>query len=439
MKILINLYKILNYGGIGNYVENLTLGFQELGHSVELILIATTDREPYSKQHSKRPGNSPSVFKGMTVNPDTGWGGVKVWSYSSSSRVSKLKEYFKTFDCVIWALPVPSYTELPKTPFWKDLYTSGVPQIAIIHDGNFRYLYPHLNLVAEHLEGVACVHGAAFGSAKLFDGKYALIPNPHELLSIEDSPSWDERKNMSVCAHMWKGWKHMHYAVAAAPFLKSSKLILAGDGIERRYMTSPTKTPENYKGLWSAAMDSGKARWLDILPTKRLHEIYNKSRVMLDCSFSKNYNLLGSHFNRSVFESYNTGVVPLLIKENMVLPELFKEGETHFEVPSDCTPKELAKKMDFVANLDSDTANHIVSNGRSLLKKYCTNKKVARSMLNLCFGEGPTGVFGSEEFVGRSTKLIREAALYVEGGGRPKNRCFTKEEILSKEKRRALL
>lgn len=418
MKILICLYSINNYGGITTYVEHLNRGFTKLGHKCDLVLLAETDRKPYVRRHSKRPGNSPSSWQGMSVNSDTGWGGVSVMSYANLDRIREFRKFASGYDLVIWGVPVPSWSKLGSVPKWRSLYKMDTRQIAIIHDGNFRYLYPHLNAVAPHLQGVACVHGAAFISAEEYDGNYSLIPNPHPLLPIAE---WGEKKRIIACAHMWKGWKHMELAVKAAPFLKESKLILGGDGIERRYMTSPTKCPPKYEGIWDAMMESKKARWVDVLSQDQMRELYLKSRVMFDPSYSANYNKMGAHFNRSVFEAYNAGAVPVCMQQNMEIPELFENGVTHIGIPKGASPKKIAAYLEKATHLDDDTASNMIEAGRRVLKKHFHREVVAQGLIDLSFGK-KCGVYGLR--TGEASDRMQAATRNIIEGGRPKDRVL---------------
>lgn len=419
MKILICLYSINNYGGITTYVEHLHRGFDQLGHETDLILLAETDRKPYVRRHSKRPGNTQSSWDGMTVNSDTGWGGVQVWSYANRDRIQEFRKMVtRKYDLVIWGVPVPSWSKLSQVPDWKRLYNMDVAQVAIIHDGNFRYLYPHLNAVAPKLNGVACVHGTAFASASLYDGNYSLIPNPHPILK---PAAWEDKKRHIACAHMWKGWKHMEVAVKAAPHLRHSRMILGGDGIERRYMTSPTKCPPKYEGIWAAMEESGRAKFVNILSQPEMRELYMNSRVMFDPSFSKNYNKMGAHFNRSVLEAYNAGMVPVVMEENMQIPEMFKNGVTHIGIPAGASPRKVARILDEAVNMDAEAAEAIVAAGRKVLKKFFHREKVAQWLIDLSQGE-ECGVYGLKE--GRPSKRMIAATQAILEGGRPKDRVL---------------
>jgi glycosyltransferase involved in cell wall biosynthesis len=420
MKILICLYSINNYGGITTYVEELHRGFLALGHETDLMLLAETDRKPYNKRHSKRPGNFPSSWKGMSANPDTGWGGVPVWSYANLDRIKEFRSHARKYDLVIWGVPVPSWSKLHLVPNWASLYKMDVPQVAVIHDGNFRYLYPHLNHVARNLAGVACVHGAAYASAEMFDGNYSLIPNPYPLRS--SSVEWEDKRKVIVSAHMWKGWKHMELAVGAARWLTRSKIVLGGDGIERRYMCSPTKCPPKYEGLWSSMEESGRGKYVNILTQKELRSLYERSRVMFDPSYSKNYNRMGSHFNRSVFEGYNSGVIPVCMEQNMNFPGLFKEGYTHVGIPEGSSTKKIARILEETVFMDAESAGDIVNRGRQLIKKHFHREVVAQGIINLAESK-PCGLFKRVD-TGETNKRMRAATQSVLSGERPKDRVL---------------
>ena len=420
MKILICLYSINNYGGITTYVEELNRGLRSLGHSADLMLLAETDRKPYTKRHSKRPGNFESSWDGFSANPDTGWGGVPVWSYANLARIKEFRKHAKKYDLVIWGVPVPSWSKLHLVPSWPSLYRMDVPQIAIIHDGNFRYLYPHLNHVAPYLKGVACVHGAAYASAEMFDGAYSLVPNPHpwRIRTV----AWEDKRPTIVATHMWKGWKHMEVAVKVAPYLTRSRLILGGDGIERRYMTSPTKCPAKYDGLWEAMESSGRAKFVDILAQPELWKTYDNSRVMFDPSYSKNYNTMGAHFNRSVFEAYNAGMVPVVMEQNMNLPGIFENRKTHLGIPAGSSIKKIARLLEEAVHLPAERSEKIVQAGRRLIKKHFYRDVVAQGLIDLSFGE-PCGLFNRVD-QGEPSKRMSAATQSILDGNRPKDRVL---------------
>jgi glycosyltransferase involved in cell wall biosynthesis len=211
---------------------------------------------------------------------------------------------------------------------------------------------------------------------------------------------------------MWKAWKHQDHLVRTAPLLKKSKLIMAGDGIERRYMTSVDKCPPEFQGVWKAAEDSGNFLYKGLIVPDRLFKIYQRSRVMIDMSYSDTFNTLGNHFNRSIIEGYNNGVVPICVDMNMdetgMPRKMFKPGVTHIEVSSDITVKALAKVMDEVAHMSAAEADRMIAAGRKVLLKYFDYRKCSLEFLKLAKQE-PCGVYGELE-MGKSNKIIRMAA-----------------------------
>jgi hypothetical protein len=212
---------------------------------------------------------------------------------------------------------------------------------------------------------------------------------------------------------MWKDWKHQSDIVKAIPFLKKSRMIMAGDGLERRYMTSPTKCPPKYEGLWDAAKDSGRFKYKGLLPPDHLFKIYQNSRVMVDLSYSTTFNNLGNHFNRSIIEGYNNGVVPICVDQNMrevgMQRKLFKAGVTHFEVSPDTSPKELAELIDYAAHLKEDDAMEMITKGRRILSRFFDYRKSSLDFLKLAEQE-PCGVYPELER-GSVNAAIKEARL----------------------------
>lgn len=418
MKILFCIYHIMDYGGITSSTEELNLGFRELGHHCDLVILKETDRDPYLKKHSTMKGGEKSSFENATVNAECGWGGVYVWSYANEKRTRAFRKMASKYDLILWSTPVPSWSRLHLVEDWTDLYKMKVPQVAYIRDGNFRFLYPHLNAVSQYLSGVACVHEAAYESARMYNGPHSLIPNPFP--PARQPRPWDEKFNVTVCAHMWKAWKHMDVGVRAAPFLEESRILFGGNGIERKYMMSKEKCRPRYMGIWDAMLESGNAKYVHMIPRTKLLQLYDKYKVMLDPSYSVNYNKLGSHFNRSVFEAYNSGMIPVVMESNMQFEPFFEEGKTHIGLDMDMSPEDVAKVLDEVNTFSSRDANRIVSRGRKLLDKYFRRTISAQNILNLAKGK-PCGVFG-EPRIGKPSKQMKASCQDIMSGKRPSSR-----------------
>jgi hypothetical protein len=128
-----------------------------------------------------------------------------------------------------------------------------------------------------------------------------------------------------------------------------------------------------------------------------IFDLYRRSRVMIDMSFSRKFAKLGSHFNRSLLESYNCGLVPICTDVNMedaftAQITLWKPGKTHIKFPYDAPPSELAYIVENALSMKEDDAMQIVANGRRILKKYFEYRKFAQDLILLAKGE-PAGVY----------------------------------------------
>lgn len=188
----------------------------------------------------------------------------------------------------------------------------------------------------------------------------------------------------------------MDQVVAAAPHLKTSGVVMGGDGIEGRYMRSIEKVKPKYKGLWEAALASGRMSYAGLVSHEKLFDIYEKSRVMVDMSYSRKFHALGNHFNRSIIEAGNSGCISICTTENMhenspQVP-LFEDGQTHVAVSTDIDPQELAEVMDWAVNLTQQAVIPMIANVREILMKYFDYKKVCLEYLKLANGE-PAGVY----------------------------------------------
>ena len=405
MRILITLFKIQDFGGICADIELMARGLMEHGHEVKMVLLNPGDRDKYinKPQNPEGPtGSYPSVFPGVVANTRTGWYNIPVMTYGSEERLKKWRKVTDKFDLVIHEIPGPNPNGTTKAGnisdkdgYWKKLYDIGTPQIVVAHDAHFRDMYPHIIQIADKIKGIACTNHAGYVALSWMPCPRAFIGAAHQLLDWETLPEWDERKPRAVCAHVWKAWKHMDYGVRAAPYLKRSSLVMAGDGIERHYMTSTDKFKDKYEGIWQKALDAGMV-FEGLIPPKRLFKIYQKSRTMLDMSWSEKYRALSNHFNRAIIEGYNNGCVPICtdvnMQENNPQIKMFQAGKTHIEVPHDVSPKKLAAVMDEVANMDAKEAAVYIKNGRKVLSRFFDYKKTSLEFIKLSQGK-PAGVY----------------------------------------------
>jgi len=172
----------------------------------------------------------------------------------------------------------------------------------------------------------------------------------------------------------------MDKVVGATPLMKY-KMIMGGDGIEGRYMRSIEKCKPKYKGMWYKFNVAG-GTYLGILAPALLRRLYQGSKVMVDLSYSKRFAQFGAHYNRSMFDAYNNGCVPLCVDVNTE-SKLFKRGVNYLAVPEDADFEDLAHCIDQAIGLNEDDANEIISKGRGLMRKHFDYHYVCKQILKV--------------------------------------------------------
>lgn len=414
MKILFTLFDINDWGGICADLVYKYKGLTEAGHSVDFCFLQDSDRDPYLRGGTTRDGSYAGPVEGMQINTRSGFYGIPIVSYGSEARIKKWYKRAEKYDLVIHEIPGPNPTKvgsLDKTGLWKKLYAHGTPQIISAHDANFRDQYPHLIHIAGHLKGISCTNQAGYYGLSLFPAPRAFIGAPHPVNDWSKQKPWEKRPKRALSAHVWKAWKHMDMTLRAAPFVKDTKLVMAGDGIERAYMTSKDKMKPKYAGVWDAAMAAG-VDYRGLVVPDEISKIYRGSRLMIDTSWSKKFQASGCHFNRAIIEGYNNGCVPVVIKENMFeggfQTQMFKAGVTHLEASASLTSKQFAAFIDHASNIHPDDAEAIVAAGRKILKKYFDYRKSSLDYIKLAEGK-PAGVYPKLE-TGKANNLIKKNA-----------------------------
>jgi hypothetical protein len=412
MKILFTLFEIQDFGGIAADLVFKKKGLEEAGHEVDIVYLRHSDKPNYVRRvvGAGRQGNY-DIGGGITVNTLSGFYGVPVMSYASKRLMRKWWAFADRYDMVIHEIPGPNPAKtgaIDVKGYWRQVYDVETPQIISAHDAHFRDMYPHLIEVADKVRGISCTNPAGYVALEWFPGPRAFIGAPHPVLNWKKLPAWEDRDPNAVCAHVWKAWKHMDQAVRSARYLEDANLIMAGDGIERRYMTSVDKCKPKYKGVWARAERAGMD-YKGMLTPSQLSKVYRNARVMVDCSWSAKFAKLNNHFNRSIIEGYNHGCVPICVDINMAEPgmqvQMFQKGKTHFEIAHDATPRQLAELIDHVVNLPPEKAAAMVKRGRRILLDYFDYRKTSLEYIKLAKGKA-AGVYPKLE-VGKTNKTIK--------------------------------
>lgn len=114
----------------------------------------------------------------------------------------------------------------------------------------------------------------------------------------------------------WRPEKRVHDLLFAIPHMRAStQKLLAGDGVERRYMTSETKCKPQYmtaagESIWTVAQAHGM-EWLGWITEQRRDALLCRLPALVDPSWSPQHRAAGGHFNRTVLEAMRCGAIPM--------------------------------------------------------------------------------------------------------------------------------
>ena len=391
MKILLTLFEIQDYGGIVGDVEFLIKGLREHGHTVDLVMLRNST-VPESIRKAEGPKGSYASQGGGEVNTLAGWYGIRVFGYGGDDGLDRYRRYASGFDLIIHEIPGPKPDREGR---WMRIYDVDTNQIIAAHDAHFRDMYPHIALLKDRITAITCTNHAGYVALEWCPIPRAFIGAAHEILDWSEIPSWNDKKPQAVCAHVWKAWKNMDRVVRAIPYT-NNPVYMGGEGIEARYMRSKDKCKPKYQGIWNAALSARPDFYKGLMTHRELFAPYRESRVMVDMSYSKKFYALGNHFNRSVIESYNNGVLPICTAENMrennpQVP-LFVPNETHIEVPKDIDAKNLAEVIDWAISLPESSVQPVIERGRKILLDHFDYRKTSLQYLELAAGN-PAGIY----------------------------------------------
>jgi glycosyltransferase involved in cell wall biosynthesis len=419
MRILQTVFQLVDYGGIVNYTELLTQGLQAHGHDVDVVLLHNS---PHLMRTRAAQTTVVGAYKSSLANATFahaayGWYGIPVYHYGSPAARKEWRKFAAQYDVVIHQIPVPA---CDPDGNWLRVYDIKPPQLLVSHDAHFPRRYPHMLHIADKVIGIAAVNPASYASLAGFSVKRALIGSPHKLRKWSLQLPWHQRPLRFGSAHVWKKWKHMDTVLRTLRHCERLDVDnwIAGDGIEGRYMRSPTKCPERYAGLWRSATRHGM-NYAGMVAPREIAEQYEQCRVMVDLSYSPQFSAeFGNHVNRSVLEAYNAGCVPLVVRENMTEPKskphFFEEGRTHLAVSKDATPKQIALAIRAACDMRLPDARAMVAEGRTLLKRFWSVEATATFYLEFIYGHRRVGMYRQTER-GHPSRALRAAAMAATG------------------------
>ena len=356
------LYQIQDYGGIINHLENLTHGFRRNGDEVDVVMLCPKLKITNVKSKRTDWQVNPDGT-GYQFNQARGWTGLPKVPYLNAAAREAFRTRCEEYDGVLWHIPVPTLNKENKgVSEWVELYNPRAKNFAIIHDGNFPKLYPHLNHIKDCFKGLICVHESAYNSAATIDLKRILIVNPFDLRAWRRNPEGFaplgfNARNGFTSVQIFKAWKRVDELIRAIPLMNSTQQKrIGGAGIEYRYMTSEDKCKPKYYNehgtkIWDEALKRGML-YLGTIPTSSVYAHLMQSKLQIDPSWSHKYAAYGAHFNRTTVEAMICGAVPMATDLGMIDSKIFKPDINYVQIPHDTTPNYYAALLDHCLSED---------------------------------------------------------------------------------------
>ena len=263
--------------------------------------------------------------------------------------------------------------------------------------------------LADHLDGLACVHECALASTGYINIPRKLICNPFynikvliEKFGMQGKP-YQERDTGFIAPHTYKRWKHMDDLIRAIAYMKNPKpeneqRIVAGKGIEYRYMNAHDKCRPEYRNekgerIWDVALNNGMTNldWIKY-PSEYMQNI----RVVVDPSWSLSYASRGAHWNRTGIEAMIYGAILVaqeiamtainLFDNNKYDAKLFHPMEHYVPLKENMSSQEYADQIYWANNLHLDKVTEIQKNCWNLLPKHFDAKLVAQQFIDFANG-----------------------------------------------------
>jgi glycosyltransferase involved in cell wall biosynthesis len=407
MKILILVHVFNNYGGILNWTEDLICGLRENGHTVNFVQAKPSTKPPkpvdtelVPMEYARGEGTKLPVHQGK------GWISP-YYSFLNAESVKQYVDFANKHDIVIHGSIFGfANQESEQNTTWLPMITEvKAKQVVVIHDGNLKRNYPWIYKFRQHFAALACVHPAAVKSTDFFDTPRNMILNPFDLKDkLTEKIDWDQRENTLISPQTFKSMKHVESLVAAVPYIKG-RVIVAGDGIERSYMTSPDKckpayfatidndpdvTPDRLnKKIWDNALASNPPMtYLGFISPAIRDKYLKRIKFLVDSSWSVGY---GEHFNRTLFETMIQGAIPIAVNYGVSdnaegNGTLLKAGVNYLMLEKDFTPKQYGEKVNEYLNIPKHQAYMIINNNLVLLEQF-DRRKIAKQYVDLACGK----------------------------------------------------
>jgi glycosyltransferase involved in cell wall biosynthesis len=191
------------------------------------------------------------------------------------------------------------------------------------------------------------------------------------------------RKNRAVAVATWKPWKKGRAMLRAAVHT-SMPLVVAGDGIEFRYMRSPDKArsrdfePDGTR-VWDNAIKAGVAYRGCVTEDER-DKLLSSSRFMLDMSLRFN----SGQLNRVVVEAMRFGAVPII--DPRFVGSLLVENFNYLPMLADDDPRDIGAALNKMSIIKPSVLDKIREANYDLVDMF-SRRTAAMALVNLGLGK----------------------------------------------------
>jgi glycosyltransferase involved in cell wall biosynthesis len=414
MKIALTLYPINDMGGIINHTEQLAYALQELGHKINLHILCWQSR--FAKTDISLPVDpswSTGAF-GLPVHQCYGWKArpwIEKLAYKNENDFDKTLDILSKYDLIIWEVPIPTKLKAHiGNDKWTKLYSACDKNVLVIHDGNV-LATPWIYEIADKVTAMACVHERSYKTSKSIPIPHALILNPQDLTRISKKP-YNNRAKGFLSLQIFKALKHTEDIIRAIPYMPTLFIkMIAGGGIEQRYMVSKTKVKPKYvcskkydpdlkdkyvgKPIWNVALKYGMD-YLGFISEKERDVILRNLRTLIDPTWDTKPAKLGGYFNRVIMEAMKQGAIPIAINRGISVDDsgesfLLHPNKNYIMLDYRLTPKQYAEAIVDANNLSNNIASRIMEKNFKLLNNF-ERKHIAEQFIKLSKLE-PCGYF----------------------------------------------
>lgn len=443
MKIIIADFQIAKYGGIVNYVKDMLKAFHELGHEVDVAQMtpASTTQKAYDKKvaefesgehqrkikfHSQAGGYEKDETVGYWYNTYYGYflpPSNRIGVYEKDA-VERWKRLVSDADIILWNfMPTKSSAwdkKGVKFDFWWKFYDlpDNIKQVFLVHDAYFDMRASNVSALKDKLLFMACAHLAAYQCCANIGIPRSLLLNPRYIDDDARMPikAMQRRTQDFFAAHMFKSMKHMEELIAAIPYLNKGvdeafDVKIAGTGIEMNYMTSPTKTKQQYMctlkrdpdlpkkldgkiSLWNRAVKFGM-EYMGQMAGSDVQDMLLNTKFAVDPSWSDHYSkYCRTHINGFIIEAMLKGAYPILrdyrglskeSMENEIYDPLY-ENIRAIIIPWNATPKEFGLALQKAATMSPKKFLKDTLHNFELVRELFNSKKNAEEIIRLCKG-----------------------------------------------------